>query len=130
VRGTDFDFDAKGNPQLTQRGQAEIYNIAWWVMMTAPPVLYDATFPDMASIMGPIENQVHDLAIADPTLGLYSATFADKGAVIDKAVRDGVNDILFGRSDVASLDKLVSDWKAVGGDQIRAEYQQALQTSA
>jgi putative aldouronate transport system substrate-binding protein len=130
VRGTDFDFDAKGNPQLTQRGQAEIYNIAWWVMMTAPAVLYDATFPDMASIIGPIENQIHEMAIPDPTLGLYSATFADKGAVIDKAVRDGVNDILFGRSDLATLDKLVSDWKAAGGDQMRAEYQQAVQTAS
>jgi putative aldouronate transport system substrate-binding protein len=84
----------------------------------------------MASTMGPIENQIHDMAIPDPTLGLYSATFADKGAVIDKAVRDGVNDILFGRSDIATLDKLVSDWKAAGGDQMRAEYQQALQAAS
>jgi putative aldouronate transport system substrate-binding protein len=129
VKGVDFDFEAKGNPQLNQRGQAEIYNIAWWVMMTAPPVLYDATFPDMASIMGPIENQIHEMAIPDPTLGLYSATFADKGAVIDKVVRDGVNDILFGRAEVATLDRLVADWKTAGGEQTRAEYQQALQTA-
>jgi putative aldouronate transport system substrate-binding protein len=130
VKGVDFDFDASGNPQLTQRGQAEIYNIAWWVMMTGPPVLYDATFPDQASIMGPIENQIHGVAIPDPTLGLYSATFADKGAVIDKAVRDGVNDILFGRSDPSALDQLVADWKSAGGEQVRAEYQEALQTAS
>jgi hypothetical protein len=98
--------------------------------LAAPPVLYDATCPDMASIMGPLENQIHDLAIPDPTLGLYSASFPDHGAVIDKTVRDGVNHILFRRADIGTLGKLVSDWRAAGGEQMRDAYQQALQTAA
>jgi hypothetical protein len=49
--------------------------------------------------------------------------------VSDNSVRDGVNDILFGRSDLTTLDKLIADRKAAGREQIRAEYQQALQTA-
>src|SRR5207302_4037547 len=99
-------------------------------MMSAPPVLYDATYPDMTSITGPLENQIHDLAIPDPTLGFYSASFSDHGAVIDKTVRDGVNHILFGRADIGTLGKLVSDWRAAGAEQMRADYQQAFETAA
>jgi putative aldouronate transport system substrate-binding protein len=38
---------------------------------------------------------------------------------------DGVNQILFGRSPVSSLDGLVSSWRSNGGDQIRSEYEKA-----
>jgi putative aldouronate transport system substrate-binding protein len=42
---------------------------------------------------------------------------------------DGLLAIIFGRADVSSLDQLVKDWRAQGGDQIRSEFEQALQTS-
>ena len=38
--------------------------------------------------------------------------------------------IIYGRSDVSSLDQVVRGWRSGGGEQIRAEYQQALQTSS
>ena len=44
-------------------------------------------------------------------------------------VGDGLNDIIFGRSDVSTLDTLVRDWRAGGGDTIRGEYEAALQAA-
>jgi hypothetical protein len=45
------------------------------------------------------------------------------------AMTDGVNGILFGRSDLNSLDALVKTWRANGGDQIKNEYEEAFQRS-
>ncbi len=38
-----------------------------------------------------------------------------------------MNDIIFGRQPVSTLDALVNDWRTNGGDQIRREYEQAFQ---
>ena len=42
---------------------------------------------------------------------------------------DGLNNIIFGRDDLASFDQLVKDWRAQGGDTIRSEFEAALQAS-
>ena len=42
---------------------------------------------------------------------------------------DGLLAMIFGRSDMSSYDQLVADWRKNGGDQIRAEFEQALQAS-
>ena len=49
--------------------------------------------------------------------------------MLEQQIRDGVENIIYGRSDVGSLDLVIRGWRSGGGDQIRAEYQQALQTS-
>jgi putative aldouronate transport system substrate-binding protein len=40
---------------------------------------------------------------------------------------DGLYNIMFGRAPIGSLDGLVKQWRANGGDAIRSELQQALQ---
>jgi putative aldouronate transport system substrate-binding protein len=37
-----------------------------------------------------------------------------------------VSDVAAGRKPVSDLDRLVVDWKAQGGDEVRAEYQRAI----
>jgi putative aldouronate transport system substrate-binding protein len=43
------------------------------------------------------------------------------------AFTDKLNDILFGRQPVSTYDELVKEWRASGGDTIRAEYKRAFQ---
>jgi putative aldouronate transport system substrate-binding protein len=62
-------------------------------------------------------------------VGLYSPTYATKGASLTMAMTDSVNGILFGRAAVNSLDALVKTWRTNGGDVIRAEYEDALMKS-
>ena len=38
---------------------------------------------------------------------------------------DGLTEVLRGNQPVISFDQLVADWRRNGGDQIRAEYEQA-----
>jgi putative aldouronate transport system substrate-binding protein len=88
-------------------------------------VLFDGLDPAFVKVAHPIESAAHELAITDPSVGLYSPTNATKGASLTQGVTDGVNQILFGRAPVSSLDQLLQTWRSNGGDQIRAEYEDA-----
>jgi putative aldouronate transport system substrate-binding protein len=123
-QGVDFNFDDKGNPVYTDTGKNNVQYIAWQTIVSSPQVLYDALDPNFVKTAHPIETAAHDQAATDASVGLYSPTNASKGASLTQAMTDGVNQILFGRSPVDSLDQLVSDWRANGGDQIRSELEQ------
>src|SRR6266849_604327 len=128
-KGIHFNFDEKGNPVYTQAGQNNVQYIAWQTIVSPPPVLFDALDPNFVKLAHPIETAAHELAVTDPTVGLYSPTYATKGASLTMAMTDGVNGILFGRADLNSLDALVKTWRANGGDQIKNEYEEAIQRS-
>lgn len=129
VRGIDHEPDAAGNPVYTKTGQNNVQYIAWQTIISPPPVLFDGLDPNFVRIAHPIETAAHELAITDPTVGYYSNTNATKGASLSQAMTDGVNQILFGRAPVSSLDDLVKTWRTNGGDQIRAEYEDAFARS-
>jgi putative aldouronate transport system substrate-binding protein len=129
VESTDFDFDASGNPVYTKTGQNNVQYIAWQTIISSPAVLFDGLDPNFVKVAHPIETAAHDLAITDPTVGLYSNANATRGASLTQAMTDGVNQILFGRNDVSSLDDLVKQWRSGGGDQIRSEYEDAFAKS-
>ncbi len=123
VQGTDFNFDERGNPVYTDTGKNNVQYIAWQTIISPPAVLYDALDSNFVKTAHPIESAAHASAVTDASVGLYSPTNATKGASLTQAMTDGVNQILFGRAAVDSLDQLVKDWRANGGDQIRSEYE-------
>ena len=127
--GTDFNFDERGNPVYTKTGQNNVQYIAWQTIISPPPVLFDGVDPGFVNAAHPIETAAHDLAVTDPSVGLYSPTLASKGASLTQAMTDGVNQILFGRAPIDSLDQLIKTWRTNGGDQIRAEYEAAFAAS-
>ncbi|MGH2520655.1 MAG: hypothetical protein ACRDF8_12670, partial [Chloroflexota bacterium] len=126
VEGTDFTFDSGGNPMLTTRGKTDTNSL--WGYITAPPQVYynPASPKQFATMMQTGEKAYVNVAVADPTGTLYSATNASKGPVISRTLLNGVGDILAGRRPLADYDGLLKDWKAAGGDQIRTEFEQAL----
>jgi putative aldouronate transport system substrate-binding protein len=121
--GVDFNFDESGNPVYTQTGQNNVQYIAWQTIISPPAVLFDGVSPEFVKAAHPIETAAHEQAVTDPSVGLYAPTQASKGASLTQAMTDGVNQILFGRAPIDSLDQLVKDWRANGGDQIRSEYE-------
>jgi putative aldouronate transport system substrate-binding protein len=120
-QGVDFNFDDKGNPVYTDTGKNNVQYIAWQTIISAPQVLYDPVDPNFVKTAHPIETAAHDQAVTDASVGVYSPMNASKGARLTQAMTDGVNQILFGRAPVDSLDQLVKDWRANGGDKIRSE---------
>jgi len=134
IEGKEFAFDANGNPIATQNsgGQAITHPdlfIPWPNIGSPASVLYDANSADYARVMHQDASVIQNLGIQNPVVGLYSATNARLAAGVNQKMSDGLNDIIFGRSDVASLDQLVKDWRAQGGDTIRSEFEAALQAA-
>jgi putative aldouronate transport system substrate-binding protein len=121
AEGVDFNFDAAGNPVYTDTGKNNVQYIAWQTIVSPPPVLYDALDANFVKTAHPIESAAHEQAVTDASVGLYSPTNTAKGASLTQTMTDGVNQILFARAPVSSLDQLVSDWRKNGGDQIRGE---------
>lgn len=50
-----------------------------------------------------------------------------RAALLNQPLRDGLSNIMVGRDSVASLENLVKQWRANGGDALRWELEQALQ---
>jgi putative aldouronate transport system substrate-binding protein len=125
IKDTDYTLNEKGNPILTPKGQTDI--VPWAGLVRRPPVLFDANSDEAAKRGYADETAALAIGIKSPTVGLYSNTYAQKGSSLNRTFTDGINQILYGRDPISSLDDLVQSWRTSGGDQIRAEYEQALQ---
>jgi putative aldouronate transport system substrate-binding protein len=82
--------------------------------------------PDFAKYASAEEAKLIDAGVTDPTQGYYSPTDARKGSQLSRLIFDEVSGIAAGRKSVSDLDQLIKDWKAQGGDQMRAEYEKAI----
>jgi putative aldouronate transport system substrate-binding protein len=129
VKDVDYTLDPKGNPVLTDKGKTDT-NPLWRYIASPASVLYYPQAPEFVQPAQDDEKAWVAAGVDDPTFGYYSATSATKSPVLDKAIADGVADIVAGRRPLTDWDGLVQDWRRNGGDRMRAEYQQALQASA
>jgi putative aldouronate transport system substrate-binding protein len=125
VRDVDWTPDEKGNPIPTPQGRADT-TIPWQYITQPPQALYFPTAPEYPQVMQDAEKAMLPFAQIDPTSTIYSQTFASKGLVLNQMIYNGVGEVVLGRQPVSSVDQLVKDWKAQGGDQIRTEFEQAI----
>jgi putative aldouronate transport system substrate-binding protein len=126
VEGVHFNRNPQGVPVLNEKGKAEVVS-TWKYITNNPQVLYDTNrSQEYATNIQEDEKAMADVAIADPTLGLYSPTYSSQQPLLDQAMTDGISDIVIGRAQLSALDGLVKDWRTNGGDKARAEYQDAL----
>ncbi|MGC4105652.1 MAG: hypothetical protein QM753_04745 [Thermomicrobiales bacterium] len=58
---------------------------------------------------------------------VFSQSNVDNGSALNQLGMDGISSIVTGRQSIESLDDLINQWKSQGGDQIRQEFQEALQ---
>jgi putative aldouronate transport system substrate-binding protein len=124
VEGTDFTRDASGNPTLTDKGKSDV-NSMWTYVSRPTPVLYNPKSKDYVTVLQEDEKPMLAAGVGDPTVGLYSSTSSNKTGVLNQTLFDAVQDIVAGRRPMSDYDGLVKDWRAGGGDQMRAEYEQA-----
>jgi putative aldouronate transport system substrate-binding protein len=124
VQGTDFNFDDRGNPTLTTQGAADV-NVGWKYLTQHQQVLFDPLDPEFAKVRYADEQALVPYLAADPTVGLHSATDLSMGGQLTQKLSDGLGELATGRSPLSDLDRLLSDWRSAGGDQMRVEYQQA-----
>lgn len=93
----------------------------------APPVVYEGAATDLTQRKYAFKKEAIAVKSPDPTVGLFSDTFARTGARLMKNIDDVKNSILAGREPLSAWDDAVSQWRREGGDAVRREYEEAFQ---
>src|SRR6185437_12395236 len=125
----DYNLDANANP-IPAAANSYVYNpVPFRYLTQYPGVQYNTTNPqDYAALVHPAELAMAAAGVQDPTLSLYSPSYANLNATLKQAVYDGVSDIVQNRRPLSDLDGIIASWRTNGGDTIRNEYQSGLQT--
>ena len=126
IKDVDYTLDDRGNPVLTDRGNADANNVPWKYTLQHPQVMYIADLPAYAQAAHTAEQLLIPLGVTDPTLGAYSPAQGAQGTLLQKRFMDDLTELLSGQRPVSDYDQLVQDWRDGGGNQIRSELQQAL----
>jgi putative aldouronate transport system substrate-binding protein len=124
VPGTDFNFDAKGNPVLTAQGQADVRTRFNYIAQRTQ-VLFNPNDAEFTKTAYADLQTIVPAFVQDPTEGLYSTTDQNKNGQLTQLLADGLRGIVTGQSPLTALNQVLADWRAAGGDQMRLEYQQA-----
>lgn len=125
VEGTDFAFDAKGNPILTPKGQADLA-APFSYLGTTRYSLFNPADPEFVRVGYEFAQSVIPHGIKDPTARVFSPTDGAKTGLLTALIYDSVVAIVTGRKPFSAYDDMLAEWRAKGGDQIRAEYMAAL----
>jgi putative aldouronate transport system substrate-binding protein len=126
IEGPEFTRDGNGNPVPTQQGIADLV-VPWKNIGGPPDYLFSSTSAEYVPVAYDTQKEHFAQTVPNPIAGLYSPTDASKGIVLRTAFIDKMNEILFGRQPVSTLDDAVKDWRTNGGDAMRAEYERAFQ---
>ena len=129
----DYTVGADGNPNLTSDGKSRSQYVPWQYLSDRPYATYYAGIPNYAKHTNEVEVAIVDpkIAVADATLGYYSATAAAAaGKQAEQAFTDGVNNIILARDPISAYDQLVTDWQNSAGNKIKQEYNDALAAGA
>lgn len=124
IEGVHFTRDAEGRPQRTDLGQTEIGGLTW--LTNAIPVCY-YDVPGDAEYMQKLQQDLLAIGVDDPTWGRYAPTNSSRAGELAQLQSDRIVAIVSGREPMTAWDQFIKDWKGRGGDQIRKEYQDALQ---
>ena len=126
----DYTLDKDGHPVPTSKSNGDAAALNWKTIVTHPSVANAVGLPEFAKATVDIEHASIPYGLEDPTWGVLSPTNNGKGVTLNKGFSDGVTDILAARRPLTDFDQLVKDWQSNGGNQILAEYQQAIAAAA
>jgi putative aldouronate transport system substrate-binding protein len=126
VQGVDWTGEPSGKIALNERSNVDANYVNWKYLMQHPQVMYAPDLPGYAKAAYDAEHMLLPAGVADPTWGLYSPTLGSKGPTINRAVVDGVTDVVAGRRPLSDFDEILRGWLSNGGDQIRKELTDAM----
>jgi putative aldouronate transport system substrate-binding protein len=130
VEGTDWNWDAAGNPKQTPQGLKDVLTTnLWFPFVTPPDALFAPALGDYVKVARQAQLESYAIALPNPIVGAYSKTDASQGTGLSQKMADLVSGIAYGRESIAALDQGVRDWRTSGGDQIRSEYEATLQAA-
>jgi len=125
--GVDHTTTADGYPVLTKTGTTNTV-IPIRYLADAPYAIYQAGRPQDADLQHAYQSKEIPTGIANPTLGLYSNTWATKNATADTNFLNATYEVVQGRRPFSALDDAIKTWRSQAGDGMRREYEEQLKT--
>lgn len=128
VEGVHFTKTDQG-PSLTDLGNKEVYNSYRYLTASVQALYYAGHDDDYTKPFHAWQQRIEEIGLPNPTIGYYSPSASEKKATLNQLVSDEVTDIVLGRKDISALDELPKTWADRGGDQVRQEYEEAIEQS-
>ncbi len=114
----------EGGYSLTEQGTADRSALVYPFL--SENYFYYAGMPDEAEFAQKHNEAMAKVAVSNPAAGIYSPTNGDKGAELNQYTLDTYTEIVTGRAGIDKLDEMVQTWRERGGDDIRAELEDAI----
>lgn len=128
VEGVHYDFNADGDPILTQKGTAES-KVPFAYIADAPLPLYMPGYPEVTKKDHAYQVKALPMTVPDPSMALYSETNSQKGTSLNEMIRTARIEIIQGRQPLSYWDEVNKKWRKDGGDQIIKELEEAYATA-
>jgi putative aldouronate transport system substrate-binding protein len=125
AEGVHHELDGNGAPQLTDLGAGEV-NDGYYFISGRPPAITESQFPDFVRWKTDWYNHAAQFSEEDPFAGIRIQR-PERFAGAETPLTDKVEDIIRGREDLSTLDRVVADWRRDGGDEGREFYLGVLQ---
>ncbi len=125
IEGVHFEFNEQGAPIVNDLGRQERGDLVY--LMGSLNVLFYPTEPEVGLQVQEVLKETVAVGIDDPTLVLYSQTNIDQGPILSQLGMDSITPIVTGRDSIDALGAAIDAWRTQGGDQMRQEYEEALQ---
>jgi putative aldouronate transport system substrate-binding protein len=120
IEGVHHTLNDDGSRTLTEEGDRDIFNPS----LGGLNVLYSPNKEEIGYVQELMAAQTR-VGLFSPTVNLYSPTATAMAGELGQLYTDTKIDISTGRADMDALDQLISDYMSRGGDEIRAEYEEA-----
>ncbi|HEV2783171.1 MAG TPA: extracellular solute-binding protein [Actinophytocola sp.] len=125
VAGTHYVMK-DGSPALTQAGASQtVLGIRY--LVDAPDVIFVPGQPEASRASYEYQKSIIPTVMRDPSIGLFSDTWSRKQGQLGQIINDAQNDIIAGRKPISFWDEAVRNWKQMGGDKVKAEFEEAFQ---
>lgn len=125
LEGEHWEFNEDGAPVVNDKGRQDRSDLVYF--MGSLNVLFYAADPQLGLEVQRVLKDSVAVGIDDPTLVLFSQTNVDQGPILNQLGMDSITPIVTGRDSIDSLQAAIDAWKSQGGDQVRNEFQEALQ---
>ncbi|GAB3763230.1 extracellular solute-binding protein [Microlunatus parietis] len=125
--GTDFTYQGN-NPVPTDQALLE-RNLPITYTGAPAQVNFSAVSPGAVENDYAYQKKCAEITKANASSGLYSATEQEKGNSLRTRLDDLATEIILGRKPVTDWDAAMDTWRREGGDQIRAEYEAAIEAN-
>lgn len=125
VEDQHFTRGDGGNPVPTKLWESENktnYPVAY--IASAPIPLYYEGFPEETEKVYEWEKVVAPISIPDPSNGLSSNTWAEKGAQLEQLVSDAYRDVIFRGKNLSAFDDAMKKWAEDGGEAAAKEFEE------